>query len=145
MYRSFSQIKLLVEKPSAKHDTNFLHLLKIAINPPMQVKYKRLKLLQHPLVEEFLFQRFWLVAIPFFLLYLLFYTSLLIVLTSFTVVSPRPGPDSETCKSLELSYADSCHSQLGTQAYAVKKLATLSNISHFFMCTGSEQKSKHNH
>ena len=64
----------------------------------MQIKYKRLDLLQHPLVKNYIFHKFWLVTIPIYLAYLLFYCTFLIFLNSFALLSPRPGPESETCK-----------------------------------------------
>jgi len=64
----------------------------------MQIKYKRLDLLQHPLVKNYIFHKFWLVTFPIYLVYLLFYCSFLIFLNSFAILSPRPGPESETCK-----------------------------------------------
>ena len=66
---------------------------------PMQINYKRLKLLQHPLVKEYLFYKFCRVALPVFLAHLLLYCIFLVLLTSFAMVSPRPGPDSKTCKN----------------------------------------------
>lgn len=66
-------------------------------------KMHTLKLLQHPLVEEFFFQKFWLMTFPFFLLNLLFYIALLVTLNWFVLVVPRPGPDSETCEPLEFA------------------------------------------
>ena len=65
----------------------------------LQIRYKRLALLQHPLVKDFLFHKFWLLAYPLFLLYSVMYCILLILLTSFALVSPRPGPGSDTCMS----------------------------------------------
>jgi len=69
------------------------------------MNYNRLELLQHPLVENFLCQKFWSTAFPLFLLNLLFYLSLLVALNWFALVVPRPGPDSETCKISELQYS----------------------------------------
>ena len=60
-----------------------------------------MELLQHPLVENFLFQKFWVMTFPLFVFNLLFYCILLVALNSFAVVVPRPGPDSETCKISE--------------------------------------------
>ena len=65
-----------------------------------QIEHNRLELLQHPLVENFLFQKFWVMTFPLFLLNMLFYCTLLVALNSFALVVPRPGPDSETCMLL---------------------------------------------
>ena len=66
-----------------------------------QIEHNRLELLQHPLVEDFLFQKFWVMTFPLFVFNLLFYCSLMVALNSFALVVPRPGPDSETCKISE--------------------------------------------
>jgi len=63
------------------------------------VDYNRLQLLRHPLVKDFLFHKFWLVTFPLILGYLLLYCLFLVFITSFALVSPRPGPGSETCKN----------------------------------------------
>ena len=56
-----------------------------------------MELLQHPLVENFFFQKFWVKTFPLFVFKLLLYCLFLVVLNIFVVVIPRPGPDSEIC------------------------------------------------
>jgi len=75
------------------------HISQLQCHVHMQVEYKRLQLLRHPLVKDFLFHKFWLVTFPLFLAYLLLYCLFLVFITSFALVSPRPGPGSETCKN----------------------------------------------
>ena len=57
------------------------------------------KLLWHPLVENFIFQKFWLRTFPLLLLNMLLYCAILVALNSFVLVVPRPGPDSATCET----------------------------------------------
>lgn len=75
-----------------------------------QIRYKRLELLQHPLVESFLFHKFWVVTFPLFLVYLMLYIIFLFVFMYFVHSLPRPGPDSETCKifTIECYYSTLC-------------------------------------
>ena len=77
----------------------------------LQIQNK--KILQHPLVENFLFQKFWGVIFRLLLLQLLFYCTFLVSLNSFALILPRPGPDSEECKILnvcmELLFASTVH------------------------------------
>ena len=71
----------------------------------IQIEHNRLKLLQHPLVNNFLFQKFWVMAFPLLLISLLFYLVFLVTFNVFTLLVPRPGPDSETCKISETLYS----------------------------------------
>ena len=71
----------------------------------IQIEHNRLKLLQHPLVNNFLFQKFWVMAFPLLLISLLFYLVFLVTFSVFTLRVPRPGPDSETCKISETLYS----------------------------------------
>ena len=66
----------------------------------MQIEHNRLKLLQHPLVEDLLSQKFRVMTLPLFLVNLLFYLIFLVTLNLFVTFGvPRPGPD--TCKISE--------------------------------------------
>ena len=61
-------------------------------------------LLCHPLVENFIFQKFWLMTFPLLLLNVLLYCAILVALNVFALVVPRPGPDSATCEIQAANY-----------------------------------------
>ena len=63
-----------------------------------QVKHKRADLLKHPLVSQLLEYKWRRVALPLFLGYMAVYLLFLLMLTLFALLSPRPSPDSDTCK-----------------------------------------------
>ena len=62
-----------------------------------QIEHKP-TLLEHRLVKEYFFQKFWLTAFPLLLLNLLFYFTLLVTLNTFALLIPRPGSDNNTCE-----------------------------------------------
>ena len=66
---------------------------------PLQIEHQS-KFLWHPLVESFIFHKFWTMTFPLLLLNLLFYFILLVALNVFALVVPRPGPNSDTCKKI---------------------------------------------
>lgn len=80
------------------------------------------KLLWHPLVENFIFQKFWLRTFPLLLLNMLLYCAILVALNSFVLVVPRPGPDSATC---ETQHANSVYFFYYIIAHALVKLIIL--------------------
>ena len=63
----------------------------------LQVKHKRLNLLQHPLISRYITCNWWRLS-PFFFIYLLMYAVFLVLLTAFALNVPRPGPDNQNCE-----------------------------------------------
>ena len=64
----------------------------------IQVNHGRLKLLQHPLISRYITYKWWRGPFAFFLLYMAIYIIFVILLTSFAVSVPRPGPDDQYCE-----------------------------------------------
>ena len=87
---------------STDHRCVMYSMLTVRFAIPFQIKHNRLTLLQHPLVKDYLYEKFWLMTFPLLLLNLLFNIALLVTLNWFALVVPRPGPYSETCKKSEL-------------------------------------------
>ena len=66
----------------------------------VQVNHERRSLLQHPLIYSYINYKWWKMSFPLFLLYVLCYGLFLILLISFTLTLPRPGPTNELCKMI---------------------------------------------
>ena len=64
----------------------------------LQVKHERLDLLKHPLIHRYINNKWWKVSFPVFLTVLSLYVLFLIFLVSFSLVIPRPGPQSTYCE-----------------------------------------------
>ena len=61
------------------------------------MKHERKNLLQHPLISCYIAHKWWMLS-PAFFLYLFTYGMFLILLTSFSLIIPRPGPDDQYCE-----------------------------------------------
>jgi hypothetical protein len=60
------------------------------------VKHKRLELLQHPLVSQYISLQWWRLF-PFLFANQLVYILFLVLLTVYAILTPRPGPDNQYC------------------------------------------------
>ncbi|CAI8015846.1 Transient receptor potential cation channel subfamily A member 1 homolog [Geodia barretti] len=65
----------------------------------LMVKNERLDLLKHPLIRRYIHYKWWRISFPVFLTVLSLYVLFLVFLASFSLLIPRPGPESTYCPS----------------------------------------------
>ena len=98
---------LFLLSSSSLHVTDFNKTLSLVIllkHFAVTFQCEHENLLCHPLVGNFIFQKFWLMTFPVLLLNMLLYCAILVGLNIFALIVPRPGPDSETCEIQAANY-----------------------------------------
>ena len=74
-----------------------IETLDAVIIHPIQVQHERKDLLQHTLILRYISRKWWKLSLPYWM-YLFLYLCFVIMLTTFAIITPRPGPDDRNCK-----------------------------------------------